>query len=120
MTDPVTPQDQLIAVPSGQNVTLLYVIHDEAGPEGLTIRYRFVAPAIAPGGAVDFDLAAADMAHLCQTYALPRVLSGGPRPAQIVISLSDVPVEFGASAPEITQFFEAYSLDGDTCIWEPF
>ncbi len=124
MTDKATGVDAPIPVPSGQVVTLLDVIHNEPGAEGMTVRFRFVAPAIAPGGAVPFEAAAADMAHLCQTYALPRVLSGvvggGPAPAQIVISLSDLPVEFGASAPEVTQFFEAYSLDGDTCIWEPF
>ena len=120
MTEPATPVDEPIPVPSGQEVRLLDVIHNEPGPDGLTVRYRFVAPAIAPGGGVDFDTAATDMAHLCQTYAVPRVTSGGPQPVQIVISLSDVPVAFGAAAPEVTQFFEAYSLDGDTCIWEPF
>jgi hypothetical protein len=120
MTDPVPPDSAPIPVPSGQEVRLLDVIHNQPGPEGLTIRYRFIAPAIAPGGGIDFDTAAADMAHLCQAYALPRVRSGGPQPAQIVISLSDRPVDFGQPAPEATQFFEAYSLDGDTCIWEPF
>ena len=120
MTEPATPLAEPIPVPSGQEVRLLDVIHNQAGPQGLTVRYRFVAPAIAPGGGVDFEVAAADMLHLCQTYALPRVTSGGPQPVQIVISLSDVPVDFGAAAPEITQFFEAYSLDGDTCIWEAF
>jgi hypothetical protein len=120
MTEPATPLDDQIPVPSGQEVRLLDVIHNEPGPEGLTVRYRFVAPAIAPGGGVEFEQASADMLHLCQTYALPRILKGGPRPMQIVISLSDVAVEFGTSAPEITQFFEAYSLEGDACIWEPF
>ena len=120
MTEPATPPDDPIPVPSGQEVTLLDVIHNEPGTEGLTVRYRFVAPAIAPGAGVAFAQASLDMQHLCQTYALPRVISGGPQPVQIVISLSDAPVEFGASAPEVTQFFEAYSLDDDTCIWEPF
>ncbi|MGQ0565193.1 MAG: DUF6497 family protein [Gemmobacter sp.] len=120
MTDPVLPAGDPIPVPSGQEVRLLDVIHNEPGTGGLTVRYRFIAPAIGPGGDVDFETAAADMEHLCQTYALPRVVSGGPRPAQIVISLSDMAVPFGAAAPEATQFFEAYSLDGDTCIWEPF
>jgi hypothetical protein len=120
MTDPVTPADDAIPVPSGQKVRLLDVIHNQPGPEGLTVRYRFLAPAIAPGGGVDFETASADMMHLCQTYALPRVREGGPQPMQIVISLSDAPVEFGAASPEVTQFFEAYSLDGDACIWEPF
>jgi Family of unknown function (DUF6497) len=121
MTEPVTPpEDAPIPVPSGQEVRLLDVIHNEPGAEGLTVRFRFLAPGIAPGGGVDFETAAADMAHLCQTYALPRLGVTGPLPAQIIVSLSDVPVEFGMAAPEVTQFFEAYSPDGDTCIWEPF
>ena len=120
MTDPVIPPGDPIAVPSGQRVWLLDVIHNEPGPAGLTERYRFIAPAIGPGGGVAFDAASADMAHLCQTYALPRVTAGGPQPAQIVISRSDVPVGFGAAAPEVTQFVEAYSLQDGTCILEPF
>lgn len=118
---PVAAQD-LIAVPSGQPVTLQDVIHAEPGPEGLTIRFRFIAPQIArEGGTVDFDTALADMDHLCVEYALPRTLTvTGPVPEQIVISLSDVPVAFGELAPDATQFFEAYRIEDGTCMWEVF
>jgi hypothetical protein len=113
---------ETVAVPSGQAVTLLDVIRDAPGDEGLTVRFRFVAPAIArDGGTVGFAEAEADMQHLCDTYALPRALTvTGPRPERIVIALSDRPVAFGAAAPEATQFFEVYAIDGDTCRWEPF
>jgi hypothetical protein len=113
---------ETVAVPSGQAVTLLDVIRDAPGDEGLTVRFRFVAPAIArDGGTVGFAAAEADMQHLCDTYALPRVLTvTGPRPERIVIALSDRPVAFGEAAPEATQFFEVYAIDGDTCRWEPF
>jgi Family of unknown function (DUF6497) len=122
MTDPVTPpaEEAPIPVPSGQTVHLLDVIHNEPGAEGLTVRFRFIAPAIAPGGGVDFETAAADMAHLCEAWALPRLAVTGPAPQQIIISLAAAPVEFGMAAPEVTQFFEAYTPDGATCIWEPF
>jgi hypothetical protein len=60
------------------------------------------------------------MAHLCQSYALPRLSETGPVPAQIIISLSDRPVPFGEASPEATQFFEAYRIEGDACIWEAF
>jgi hypothetical protein len=118
---PATPAET-VAVPSGQPVTLLDVIGGEPGDEGLTLRFRFIAPAIARvGGTVDFATAEADMQHLCDTYALPRVLAGsGPRPERIVIALSDRPVPFGALAPEATQFFEVYSIADGTCQWEPF
>jgi hypothetical protein len=29
-------------------------------------------------------------------------------------------VPFGEPAPDATQFFEAYRVEGDTCIWEAF
>ncbi len=113
---------EAIEVPSGQPVTLQDVILNEPGPAGLTARFRFVAPQIARiGGTVDFDTAAADMDHLCATYALPRIETvTGPHPEQVVISLSDRPVEFGVIAPEATQFFEAYSIVDGSCRWEPF
>ena len=58
------------------------------------------------------------MEHLCNTYALPRVPNQGPRPSQIIISLSDRPVEFGTADPEATQFFEAYAVEDEACVWE--
>ncbi|MEZ5913987.1 MAG: DUF6497 family protein [Paracoccaceae bacterium] len=39
---------------------------------------------------------------------------------QVIISLAEAPVEFGVAAPEVAQFFEAYSRDGDRCVWEVF
>lgn len=124
--DPTTPPTAPVVapvpvpVPSGQAITFLDVIHDAPGAAGLTVRFRFLAPGIAPDGGVDFETAVADMAHLCETYALPRIAVTGPIPAQIIISLSDSPVPFGEATPEVTQFFEAYSIEGGLCIWEAF
>lgn len=111
--------DETVTVPSGQTVTFLDAIQNEAGPEGQTARFRFVAPAIATE-AVSFDTSVADMQYLCDTYALPRVTGAGALPQQIVISLSSAPVPFGEPAPDVTQFFEAFSLDKGACIWEVF
>ena len=110
--------DALIAVPSGQPVTLQEVIWNAPGAQGLTLRFRFVAPDIRAGGPVDFDTAMTDMLHLCQTYALPRLAEFGPAPEQVIISLADAPLPFGESAPEATQFFEAYRIEDGTCVWE--
>ena len=104
-----------IEVPSGQDVRFLDSVVDAPGT-GLVYRFRFVAPEL--GRSVDFDLAAPDMEHLCNTYALPRVPNQGPRPSQIIISLSDRPVEFGTADPEATQFFEAYAVVDEACVWE--
>lgn len=117
----VAAGEEAIPVPSGQTVTFIEMIHDAPGPEGLTYRFRFLAPAIARlGGSVDDEAAFDDMAALCQTFALPRIASTGPLPSQIVISLSDRPVPFAQPDPEATQFFEAFRPEGETCVWEGF
>lgn len=113
--------DEVIGVPSGQVVTLQDVIWNAPGPDGMVARFRFVAPAIArDGGTVDFDAASADMAALCQSYALARLAEFAPAPSQVIISMADQPLPFGEAAPDATQFFEAYTIKGNTCIWEAF
>ncbi len=119
----VPGDDTAIELPSGQVVTLIETIWNAPGPEGLVSRFRFLAPAINPEtaaetGVVDFDLAAADIAWLCQNYALERVVQMGPEPAQVVVSLSDRLVPFGETSPESVQFFEAFRIENGTCIWE--
>lgn len=118
----VTPgDDAAIAVPSRQVVTLQETIWNAPGPTGLVTRFRFVAPAIArDGGTVDFEAASADIVHLCQTYALERVVQSGAIPAQVIISLADQALPFGESAPDATQFFEAFRIENGSCIWEAF
>ena len=118
-SDLAMPSD--LAVPSGQVVTLIDTIQGATGPEGLTLRFRFLAPAITrEGGTISAEQAQADMAHLCLHYALPRVPQSGPAIQQVIISLSDRPVLFGEADTEATQYFEAFSIADGTCIWEPF
>lgn len=110
-----------IAVPSGQKVTFVEMIYNATGPEGLTYRFRFVAPAIArEGGTIDAEAALEDMAYLCENYALPKIAGSGPQPEQIVISLADRPIAFGATDAEVTQFFEAFRPMGAGCEWQGF
>lgn len=117
MTDPAA---RPIAVPSGQPVTLLDTIWNEPGPAGLTFRFRFLAPAIGARGHVSHDAAFGDIVAICESYVLPQVLEAQPRPAQVIISLSDRPLKFGDTDPESTQFFEAFSIRDGHCIWEAF
>jgi hypothetical protein len=107
--------DALLAVPSGQTVTLQEVIWNVPGVQGLTLRFRFVAPDLA---ALDVETALADMQALCDRYAAPRVTDFGPVPQQIIISLADAPRPFGEVAPDAVQYFEAYRIENGTCIWE--
>ncbi|MHC0053866.1 DUF6497 family protein [Actibacterium sp. D379-3] len=118
---PLLAGDAAIAVPSGQPVTFLDMIWGEPGPAGLTARFRFVAPRIGHGDSqVSFAEAEPDMLFLCTHYALPRLSNLGPEVSQVIITLADRPVDFGQSAPEATQYFEAYRPENNACIWEGF
>ncbi|MFT4961044.1 MAG: hypothetical protein ACI92Z_002130 [Paracoccaceae bacterium] len=111
---------QQMQVPSGQLVTLTEVLIDEQ-PGEVWVRFRFIAPEISrQGGSVSYDIAAPDMDHLCEMLVLPYLQEYALTPARVVISLSDRDVPFGASAPEATQFFEAYMPKSSRCIWEEF
>lgn len=110
-----------IAVPSGQPVTFLDTVQGAPGPDGLTVRFRFVAPQIArEGGSIGAEQALSDMQALCDGYALPRLPRGGPVPAQVIISLADRPVAFGEPDPDATQYFEAYAVADGTCQRQDF
>lgn len=62
-----------------------------------------------------------DIVWLCQNFVLPRIASPGPRPTEIVISLSDRMLDSTGLEPGAVQLFEAFSLplDRDECIWQP-
>ncbi len=109
---------QEITLPSGLRVSLHDVIMD-AAPE--LARFRFIAPAIDPGGdALTYQAVADDFQVLCDTYALPALRQAGQSVAEIVITLMDRPVAFGEIAPGATQFFEPFSVATGACIWEQF
>ena len=117
-TPVIAEADKTLPVPSGQPVHLNSVLLDD-NPGELWVRFRFVAPKIgSTAGQVGFDVAAVDMEHLCQTLAVPYVARHNLTPARVVISLSDRPLDFGQSAPDAMQFFEAYRLDASGCVWD--
>jgi hypothetical protein len=117
---PAVAQEE-IALPSGHNVRFNDVIWGEKGTAGLTIRFRFLDPGLpARADADGIIIATEDTEYLCTHYALDRISSTGPQPAQIVISISDRHVEFGEPDPDVTQIFEAYSYRDGTCVWEMF
>ena len=108
----------LLPVPSGQPVELSDVLLDN-NPGELWLRFRFIAPKIGSTvGRIGYDVASADMAHLCEILAVPYVAKHELEPALVVISFSDRATEFGNAAPDATQFFEAYRLEDSRCIWE--
>ena len=58
------------------------------------------------------------MAFLCDTVAAPYIAQYELTGDVIVISMSDRRAEFGAADPDMTQFFELFRLNDNTCIWE--
>ena len=107
-----------VVLPSGLGAHLQEMLWDRPGG-GLVYRFRFVAPEFT-AEEVDFDVLRADLEHLCNAFALPRLAAVGPVPSQVIISLADRASEFGVIDPDITQVFEAYSIENGSCIWEVF
>ena len=109
--------EERLVLPSGLEARFHEMLWDRPG-QGLTYRFRFVAPAFA--GAQDLETVMADLEYLCETYAVPRLSNIGPQPSQVVISLADRPSEFGVIDVSVRQVFEAYRVEDGACIWEMF
>jgi len=108
----------VVPLPSGGQARLQEVLTDRPG-EGLTYRFRFVQD----GFFVDearFEAVMADLEHLCNVYAVPRLSAIGPKPGQLVISLAAQETVFAEPNPDIPQVFEIFSVENGTCIWEEF
>lgn len=113
----VRGQEEAPTVPSGLALTLQEV-REEPQPDGaLWLRFRYVAPGLTRD---QRDRIEADFEALCQSQALAYVPVAGNPAAEAIISIASEPVEFGSSAPDVTQFFEAFRLAGGACIWEAF
>lgn len=113
----VRGQEGSPSVPSGLVLTLQEILED-AQPDGsLWLRLRYVAPGITRAARAGMD---GDFDTLCETQALRYTPTTGAAAAEAVISIASAPVEFGANAPDVVQFFEVYRLQDDTCIWEGY
>ena len=116
-TGAMAAEEARIVLPSGLEAELQETIWDHPG-SGLVYRFRFVAPEFT--GQEDFEAQTADLEHVCNTYAIPRIPETGPQPNRIVISLADQPSEFGQFDPNVMQIFETFSMQNGTCILELF
>ncbi|WP_246107438.1 DUF6497 family protein [Puniceibacterium confluentis] len=112
-----TAGGQTVTLPSGRSAQFQELIEEVSG-EISVARFRFVAPWVADGP--DYGSVAADMEELCQTYAVSALEGAAADPARIIISLAQSATEFGVANPDITQFFESFSLRNGLCIWEAF
>ncbi|MEX0286718.1 MAG: DUF6497 family protein [Paracoccaceae bacterium] len=111
---------ETVKVPSGIEVTLQEVLQDTM-MEDLWLRFRYVAPRIGKdAGSVTYDVALLDIDWLCEQQAVPYIQHYELDPHRVVVSMADRELEFGTSDPDATQFFGAYRLEKDRCIWEEF
>lgn len=107
-----------VVVPSGQKVDLFEVLIDEVGAE-TWLRFRFLTPEISPkNGRISFAQAEDDFEHLCTHVALPYLDSYALSGDVVVVTLLDVPVEFGASDPDVTQYIDVFRISSGRCVWE--
>ncbi len=101
-------------LPSGAQAHLYEVI----GQGTAELRLRYVSAGFDPRGA-DTEMLLADVTFICET----NVLAGASEyntPQSVIVSLADRPSEFGVLNTEVQQIFEAFTVHGNTCIWEAF
>ena len=81
-----------------------------------TVRLRYVSEQLGEK-AFSFDQIEGDFAHLCETDGLMTRARSAPKAEQIIISISSEPLVFGEISPEIIQYFDAFDVVSEACIW---
>jgi hypothetical protein len=107
------------AVPSGLQMTLQEALFDRLQDGTEALRLRYVAPDIAKE-AVSYATVADDFGVVCEAVGLPLLTKEERTVDQIIVSFSDRETAFGVANPDATQYFEVFTLENDTCIWEAF
>lgn len=109
------------ALPSGLTVEVLEkFLEVKADGTNNFARFRFLAPKLSDVAEMEYEMRLKDMDVLCRDYAIPHVKVTKSQIDRVVISLSDKPIEFGATDPSVMQFFESYRIENGACIWEEF
>ena len=111
-------QEEAPAVPSGNDIYLQEILLETRDDNSRVARFRYVMPLIRQG--VEFGEIEADFFHLCIGVAVPYLATEGEEVDQVIISMADRDTEFGMLNTLATQFFEAFSVQDGTCIWEGF
>lgn len=114
---PVAARD--IALPSGRNVTHLETIIDQ---DAMTSRFRFTMVDLQtnPEALSDGPERVADLGFLCELFAVLEADAAAAYPDAVVISVASEPTAFGDANPDVAQFFEAFVVEDDHCIWDEF
>lgn len=115
----VVAAQSLLDVPSGHNVTLHEALTDTL-PDGQNVlRLRYIIRELGGEGAGYADVAD-DFQHLCNLQGIAIQQNEKLTLSQIIVSFANKETEFGVPNPDATQYFEAFSIENDTCIWEGF
>ncbi len=109
-------QEEPPAVPSGIALELQEILVERQG-DGVLARFRYLAPEL---DELKFAGVEGDFPVLCTKQVLPWAAGQAQPVIRVVISMASEPVEFGTAAPDVTQFFEIFRLEGGACIWEGF
>lgn len=108
-----------MTVPSGQVIRahqILWEDHEDIGERWVVL--RFTAPQIARElGKLGFADIEPDLQALCETVGLPVVGATGGAD-QVLVQLMSRPVARGETAPDVTQFGNAFSINDGACVWE--
>ncbi len=87
----------------------------------LSAHFLFLWPAILQADLqAEMTVTEGDTLFFCQHFAVPYLRAVGVKAAQVGISFSDQPIEFGMATPDAVQVFESYALNDDICEWEAF
>lgn len=111
--------EDIPAVPSGLTLSLQEVLTDQMQDGTTALRLRFVAPDIGKDS-VTYATVADDFFTLCEGVGLPALAATDQAIDQIIVSFSDRETAFGVANPDVTQYFEVFTLEDNTCIWEAF
>ncbi|SDW72699.1 DUF6497 family protein [Roseicitreum antarcticum] len=120
---PLPAQALEVALPSGKVAALYETILDQDAGIG---RFRFTMDALQtdPEALTSGPERVRDLTFLCETTALPALRAldpeRGAEMAAVVISVAARQTTFGDTTPDVAQFFEAFVIEGDHCIWDEF
>ncbi|MEM9434859.1 MAG: DUF6497 family protein [Pseudomonadota bacterium] len=112
---------EVLETPSGLKLAAPEVIFEPVGAlasSASQVRLRYVAPLIADIELFGFDRLEGDFLYLCQQDGLKITTGAAPRATRVIVSIASVPLAFGETAPNITQYFDAFLIKENTCIWE--
>lgn len=111
----------VISAPSGLQVELHETLYEPLGVTASTariMRLRFVAPDLGDVEEYGIDRVEGDFEWFCHQFGLPRARKAAPLVEQVIVSIASQEVPFGDIVPEVVQYFDAFRIEEDSCIWE--